>query len=76
MEPELPFFYWSQANLVGAEAELAPGPRTSIAAQKSGGSTTLQKSNIFNKIIVQVLHFFAFRPFFTFWIRIHTGICI
>ena len=49
-EPEPPFFAWSRsrlflpgagANPIWSEPESAPGPRTTGAAQKSGGSATL-----------------------------------
>ena len=43
MEPEPPFFAWSRADPSRSEPESAPGPWPSgaRAAQKSGGSATL-----------------------------------
>ena len=42
MEPEPPFLPGVGADPILSEPELAPGPRTAGATQKSGGPATLQ----------------------------------
>ena len=51
---EPPFFAWCRSHFFCLEPESVPGPRTSeaIAAQKSGGSATLQL-----KVFWNILHF-------------------